>query len=118
MEIGFPEAVLTVGLLLLVAASLSGLMHGTVLSISVLSVAAGVVLAEAGVVSVDPGDAVVIHLGRVELSADLVECALGVGRQVQTGADLWARRVPCGVPVIAALAGVVPGVLVARGVRG
>jgi len=40
MEIGFAEASLLFGLLLLVAASLSGVMHGTVLSISVLSVAA------------------------------------------------------------------------------
>jgi hypothetical protein len=31
VEIGFPEALLIVGVLLLVAASLSGLMHGTVL---------------------------------------------------------------------------------------
>ena len=75
MELGFAEALLVVGLLLLIAASLSGVMHGTVLSISVLSVAAGVVLAEAGVVSVDPGDAVVIHL--VELALVLTLFADG-----------------------------------------
>lgn len=73
MEIGFPEALLSVGLLLLVAASLSGLMHGTVLSISVLSVAAGIVLAEAGVVSVDAADATVVHL--IELALVLTRRA-------------------------------------------
>ena len=53
MEIGFGDAMLVFGGLLAVAAALSGLMRGTVLSISVLSVALGIVMAEAGVVSVD-----------------------------------------------------------------
>ena len=48
MDVGFGEALLYSGALLAVAAALSGLMHGTVLSISVLSVAAGLILAEAG----------------------------------------------------------------------
>ncbi len=39
MDIGFGEAILLFGSLLAVAAALSGLMRGTVLSISVLSVA-------------------------------------------------------------------------------
>jgi hypothetical protein len=56
MEIGFPEALLLVGGLLMVAAALSGVMGGTVLSISVLSVGLGIGLAEAGVVEVAPSD--------------------------------------------------------------
>ena len=53
MDVGFGEALLYSGALLAVAAALSGLMHGTVLSISVLSVAAGLILAEAGANHVD-----------------------------------------------------------------
>ncbi len=59
MDIGFGEAVLLFGGLLAVVAALSGLMRGTVLSASVLSVALGIALAAAGVVDVDatrPGD--------------------------------------------------------------
>ena len=44
MGIGFDTAVLLVGAVLVVAAGLSGWLHGTVLSISVLAVATGVVL--------------------------------------------------------------------------
>src|SRR5437870_934817 len=56
MEIGFGDALLIVGGLLAVAAALSGVMRGTVLSISVLSVALGIVLAKTNVVSVDTRD--------------------------------------------------------------
>ena len=82
MEIGFPEALLTVGVLLLVAASLSGLMHGTVLSISVLSVAAGIILAEAGVVSVAAADATVVHLVELALILTLFADGLLVDREL------------------------------------
>jgi hypothetical protein len=41
VDVGFPELLLIVGLLLATAAALSGLFHGTALSISVLSVTAG-----------------------------------------------------------------------------
>lgn len=66
MDLGFPEALLLLGLLLGAAAALSGWLHGTVLSISVLSVGAGVALAFAGVVDVDPGAQIVVLL--VELA--------------------------------------------------
>jgi hypothetical protein len=33
MDLGFPEIVLTIGLLLVIVAGLSGLAHGTVLSV-------------------------------------------------------------------------------------
>jgi hypothetical protein len=82
VEIGFPEALLTVGLLLLVAACLSGLMHGTVLSISVLSVAVGIVLAEAGVVSVDAADVTVVHLIELALVLTLFADGLLVDREL------------------------------------
>ena len=44
MSAEFPEAVLTVGVLLAVSAALSGLARGTVVSLSVLAVAAGMAL--------------------------------------------------------------------------
>ena len=60
MDIGFAEALLILGLLLSAAAALSGWLHGTVLSISVLSVTAGVLLALLEVVEADPGTQVVV----------------------------------------------------------
>jgi NhaP-type Na+/H+ or K+/H+ antiporter len=66
MDIGFAEALLILGLLLSAAAALSGWLHGTVLSISVLSVATGVLLALLEVVQADPGARVVVLL--VELA--------------------------------------------------
>lgn len=89
MEIGFSEALLVIGLLLLVAASLSGVMRGTVLSISVLAVAAGIVLAEVGVVSVDPGDAAVIALIELALILTLFSDGLLVDREL-----LWLHWTP------------------------
>ncbi len=66
VDISFELAVLVVGALLLTAAALSGWLRGTVLSISVLSVAAGIVLAELDVVGVDPGAKTVVYV--VELA--------------------------------------------------
>src|SRR5215204_5068822 len=68
MNLGFGDALLVLGVLLAVAAALSGVMRGTVLSISVLSVALGIGLAEAGVVSVtatSPGIADVIEIALI-----------------------------------------------------
>lgn len=68
MNVGFGDGILVIGVLLAVAAALSGLMRGTVLSISVLSVAAGIALAKTGVVSVTataPGIADVIELALI-----------------------------------------------------
>jgi sodium/hydrogen antiporter len=67
MDIGFPEAALILGLILALTSYLSGLFHGTVLSISVLSVLAGVVLAAAGVLEANPGAAIVIFLVEIAL---------------------------------------------------
>ena len=82
MEIGFAETLLVVGLLLAVAAALSGLMRGTVLSISVLAVAAGVALAIADVVEVDPGDPGVVELIEIALILTLFSDGLFVEREL------------------------------------
>jgi sodium/hydrogen antiporter len=82
MEIGFAEALLVVGVLLVVAASLSGLMRGTVLSISVLAVAGGVALAAADVVDVDPGDPGVVELIELALILTLFSDGLFVEREL------------------------------------
>ena len=66
MELSFPEALLVLGALLVSAAALSGWLHGTVLSISVLSVLAGITLSLGNVISVEPGAEVVVVL--VELA--------------------------------------------------
>jgi sodium/hydrogen antiporter len=82
MEFGFGEALLTTGALLTVGASLSGLMKGTVLSISVLSVAAGVVLALTDVVSFDASDPSVVELIELALVVTLFSDGLFVEREL------------------------------------
>jgi sodium/hydrogen antiporter len=82
MDVGFGTALLIVGLLLAVSAALSGLMRGTVLSISVLSVAAGLLLAEADVITVTPGDTAVVHLIEVALVITLFSDGLFVEREL------------------------------------
>jgi NhaP-type Na+/H+ or K+/H+ antiporter len=84
MDIGFGEALLIVGLLLAVAASLSGLMRGTVLSISVLSVSLGIALALADVVSVDAGDRAIVQLVELALVLTLFSDGLLVERELLT----------------------------------
>jgi NhaP-type Na+/H+ or K+/H+ antiporter len=78
MDIGFPEALLLLGLLLATGAALSGWLHGTVLSISVLSVVAGVTLALTGVVEADPGAELVILLVELALILTLFSDGLFV----------------------------------------
>src|SRR3954463_1984036 len=56
MGLDLPQVLLVLGLLLTAAAGLSGWLHGTVLSISVLSLGAGIGLALADVIEVAPGD--------------------------------------------------------------
>ncbi|MGH2964680.1 MAG: cation:proton antiporter [Solirubrobacterales bacterium] len=82
MAIGFGDALLIVGALLAVAAALSGLMRGTVLSISVLSVALGVVLAASGVVSVDADDRAIVDLIELALVLTLFSDGLFVEREL------------------------------------
>jgi NhaP-type Na+/H+ or K+/H+ antiporter len=78
MDIGFAEALLLLGLLLVFAAALSGWLHGTVLSISVLSVVAGVTLALTGAVEADPGAEIVVLLVELALILTLFSDGLFV----------------------------------------
>jgi NhaP-type Na+/H+ or K+/H+ antiporter len=78
MDLGFAEALLILGLLLAVAAALSGWLHGTVLSISVLSVGAGIALALLDVVQVSPGSIVVLYLVELALVLTLFSDGLFV----------------------------------------
>ena len=82
MDLGFGEALLLLGLLLGLAAALSGWLHGTVFSISVLSVAAGVVLAAADVVSVEPNAEIVVFLVELALILTLFSDGLFVEREL------------------------------------
>jgi NhaP-type Na+/H+ or K+/H+ antiporter len=82
MEIGFGEALLVFGALLAIAAALSGLMRGTVLSISVLAVALGIILAEAGVVTVHVGDRAIVELVELALILTLFSDGLFVEREL------------------------------------
>ena len=82
MDVGFGEALLFSGGLLAVAASLSGLMRGTVLSISFLAVAAGMILAEADAIHVDATDSAVVHLFLLALIVTLFSDGLFVEREL------------------------------------
>jgi sodium/hydrogen antiporter len=82
MDVGFGEALLYSGALLAAAAALSGLMRGTVLSISVLSVAAGLILAETGAIHVDGSDTAVVHLFLLALIVTLFSDGLFVEREL------------------------------------
>src|SRR5215213_1631456 len=82
MNLGFGDAILVIGVLLAVAAALSGLMRGTVLSIAVLSVAAGIVLAETGVVSVSASSPGVVDVIEIALILTLFSDGLFVEREL------------------------------------
>jgi sodium/hydrogen antiporter len=84
MDIGFGEALLIVGGLLTVAASLSGVMRGTVLSISVLSVALGLGLAATDVVEIKVSDPGVLELVELALILTLFSDGLVVERELLT----------------------------------
>ncbi len=104
MEIGFGDAMLVFGGLLAVAAGLSGLIRGTVLSISVLSVALGIAMAEAGVVSVDAKDNAIVHLVEVALILTLFSDGMFVERELL--ARHWspvARAIVIAMPITLAL---------------
>ena len=82
MQIGFGDALLVFGALLAIGAALSGLMHGTVLSISVFAVGLGIVLAEAGVVTVEARDPGVVELIELALILTLFSDGLFVEREL------------------------------------
>jgi NhaP-type Na+/H+ or K+/H+ antiporter len=87
VDVSFELALLVVGALLFAAAALSGWLRGTVLSISVLSVAAGIVLAELGVVEVTPGAKTIIYV--VELALVLTLFADGLVVEDELLRDHW-----------------------------
>ena len=82
MELEFGAALLIIGSLLAVAAALSGVMRGTVLSISVLSVTAGIVLAATDVVAIDVSDPGVLELIELALILTLIADGLVVDREL------------------------------------
>ena len=82
MDISFGEALLLFGGLLAVVAALSGLMKGTVLSASVLSVALGLLLAATGVVHVDAGDEAIVELVELALILTLFSDGMFVEREL------------------------------------
>lgn len=82
MSITFAEALLLFGGLLAVVAALSGVMKGTVLSASVLSVVLGFVLALAGVVDVDATDEAVVELVELALILTLFSDGMFVEREL------------------------------------
>lgn len=82
MDVSFELALLIVGALLLAAAALSGWLRGTVLSISVLSVGAGVALAELDVVSVDANTKSVLYVVEIALILTLFADGLVVENEL------------------------------------
>src|SRR3954452_13390961 len=106
MDIGFGEAVLLFGGLLAVVAALSGLMKGTVLSASVLSVALGILLAATDVVHVDAADQSIVELIELALILTLFSDGMFVERELLS--RHWspvARALTIAMPITMALLG-------------
>jgi NhaP-type Na+/H+ or K+/H+ antiporter len=82
VDIGFAGGVLLFGGVLAVVAALSGVMKGTVLSASVLSVVLGFTLAVAGVVSVEPTSRTVVELVELALILTLFSDGMFVEREL------------------------------------
>jgi NhaP-type Na+/H+ or K+/H+ antiporter len=100
VDIAFSTGLLVVGAVLVIAAGLSGLFHGTILSISVLSVLAGVVLASSDVISVEPGDATLVHLIELALLLTLFTDGLVAERElVRTHWAPPARALVVAMPI-------------------
>jgi NhaP-type Na+/H+ or K+/H+ antiporter len=106
MDIGFGDAVLLFGGLLTVVAALSGLMKGTVLSASVLSVAFGILLAAVGAVEVDATDQSIVELIELALVMTLFSDGMFVERELLL--RHWgpaARALAIALPITVALIG-------------
>jgi NhaP-type Na+/H+ or K+/H+ antiporter len=82
VSLDFGQALLVFGGLLAVVAALSGVMKGTVLSASVLSVALGFGLAVTGVVHVDATDQAVVELVELALILTLFSDGMFVEREL------------------------------------
>jgi sodium/hydrogen antiporter len=106
MNIGFADAVLLFGALVALVAALSGLMRGTVLSASVLSVGLGIALAAAGVVEAEATDQSIIDL--IELALILTLFADGMFVERELLRRHWspvARSLVIAMPITIALQG-------------
>lgn len=106
MDLGFGEGVLLFGGLLAVVAALSGLMKGTVLSASVLSVVFGIVLAATDVVHVDATDQSIVELIELALILTLFSDGMFVERELLR--RHWspvARALVIAMPITMALLG-------------
>jgi NhaP-type Na+/H+ or K+/H+ antiporter len=107
MDIGFGDGVLLFGALLAVVAALSGVMRGTVLSASVLSVALGIGLASAGVVSAEARNPSVVELIELALVVTLFSDGMYVERELLL--RHWspvARSLVIAMPITIGLLGV------------
>lgn len=109
MGIGFAEALLVLGLLLAIVAGLSGWLHGTVLSASVLSLVAGIVLSWTGAIDVRPGSTIVLFAVELALLLTLFSDGLVVETELmQTHWGPPARALVLAMPLtltLLALAG-------------
>jgi sodium/hydrogen antiporter len=106
VDIGFGEALLLFGALLAVVAALSGLMRGTVLSASVLSVGLGIGLAAAGVVSADATSKSIVELIELALVLTLFSDGMFVERELLR--EHWspvARSLVIAMPITMGLIG-------------
>ena len=104
MDLSFGEALLIFGSLIAGVAALSGLMRGTVLSASVLSIALGIALAELDLITIDVSDAGVVELATLALILTLIADGLLVDRELlgrHWGAP--ARALVIALPITLAL---------------
>jgi NhaP-type Na+/H+ or K+/H+ antiporter len=107
LDIAFGDGVLLFGALLAVVAALSGVMRGTVLSASVLSVALGIGLASAGVVSAEARNPSVVELIELALVVTLFSDGMYVERELLL--RHWspvARSLVIAMPITIGLLGV------------
>jgi NhaP-type Na+/H+ or K+/H+ antiporter len=106
VSLDFAQSLLVFGALLAVVAALSGVMKGTVLSASVLSVALGFGLAVAGVVEVDATDKAIVELVELALILTLFSDGMFVERELLR--SHWgpvARALVIAMPITMALLG-------------
>jgi sodium/hydrogen antiporter len=80
--IAFPIALTVLGLILLVASGLSGWLHGSVLSLTVLAVGAGAPLGVAGVLEVDPHTTGLVQVVELALVLTLFTDGLTVEQEL------------------------------------
>jgi NhaP-type Na+/H+ or K+/H+ antiporter len=82
VDLSFGATLLVFGALLAIVAALSGVMRGTVLSASVLSLALGIVLAATGLLHVDPKSPGIVELIELALALTLFSDGMFVEREL------------------------------------